>query len=124
MKCIDELLSGNITKKQLNFNSCHFSYRLKQNRISLEFVEHLLLNVNPRSCDMANKNNSFELLYDAPESKYYNEIKIVVYDCSTHLNVSTVMFPNESKSKRHNDFEKSDNLKRKHHAIGKAFHCN
>ncbi|WP_407380969.1 hypothetical protein [Methanobrevibacter sp.] len=124
MNCIDELLLGSISRDRLNFNSCHFNFRLKQNRISIDYVEHALLNMEPLDCLNGNKKNSYELFYDAPESKCYDEIKIVVYDCNTHINVSTVMSPNESKSQKHRNSQKQDDLLRKDRAIGKAFKCN
>ena len=123
MNCIDELLFGSITREKLNFNNCHLNFRLKQNRISLEFIENSLLNVEPIDCLPGKKKNSYELFYDAPEGKSYDSIKIVVYDCSTHINVSTVMSPNEAKSNRHKNSEKPNDLKRKDKAVGKAFYC-
>ena len=124
INCIDELLFGSITKEKLNFNNCHLNFRLKQNRISLEFVEYSLLNVEPIGCLNGNNKNNYELFYDAPEGKSYDSIKIVVYDCKTHLNVSTVMSPNESKSSKHRNSEKPKDLKRTDKAVKKAFYCN
>lgn len=123
MSCIDELLFGSITKDKLNFNNCHLNFRLKQNRISLEFIENSLLNVEPIDCLPGNKKNSYELFYDAPEGKSYDSIKIVVYDCTTHINISTVMSPNESKSSRHKNSEKPNDLKRRDRRVKKAICC-
>ena len=118
---IDELYLGNLDSNYINFNNAHFLKRLRENKISLDFVKNLILNeeILDYGPSSGHGKGSYELYYPAPDSKDYANLKVCVKIYDDCINLVTIMADSVSCSKSRNDSTKSkkkrneDNLKNK-----------
>ena len=119
---IEQLYIGVLDSEYLNFNNTHFLQRLRDNKISLDFVKNLLL--NEEMIDYMNSPNygrdSYELLYPAPENKDYLNLKVCVQVYDGRINLMTVMDDGQTSSKSRKNSTKSKKKIKEDNLISKA----
>ena len=120
---VDELYLGTLDSKYINFNNKHFLKRLEDNKISLDFVKNLILNediIEYRHSENYGR-DSYELLYPAPDSKDYNNLKVCVKIYNGCINLMTIMDDGLSSSKSRRNSTKSNKKRNEDALIYKAY---
>lgn len=90
MNSFDEFIIGNIESIEWSFELTHFNQRLVENKISLNYIKHLIYEEDFIRYDQ-DPNNKYSVYYPAPASKEYDEIKIVFKCYEDKIDLITVM---------------------------------
>ena len=106
---IDQLYVGTLDVDRVNIKFDHLRNRSILNRFSMDYIRHLIFNEEMVDYDVSDEKykNGYELLYEAPDNKKYELIKICVQIFNNCINVMTVYPPNYSCSKRRQKSTKS-----------------
>ena len=94
MDVIDKFMIGDLDYIYFDFSCTHLDKRLKQNGITLEYIKYLIYNEEPRDC-IHSRGNRYEVYYEAPETKDYDEIKLI-FACEDYRIVVISVMPNNS----------------------------
>lgn len=117
MNVFDEFVIGNTSSINWCFENRHFIERLNINNISREFIVDTVYNVEPISYEHS-KNNEYEVIFPAPKSKKYSEIKVIFACHDNTIDLVTVM-PHGNTNREKNQFKK-DSYKKKEKMITQA----
>ena len=120
---VDELYLGNLGSEYVNFNNTHFLKRLRDNKISLDFVKNLIFNEEILDYRPSNDHgpDSYELIYPAPESKDYLNVKVCVKVYNGCINLVTIMDDGQTSSKSRKNSTKSKKKRNEDALICKAY---
>ena len=122
MKVFDKFLSGQTTGIDWCFENRHFINRLNENGISREYVVDCIMMEEPISWDYIGE-NKYAVVYEAPSSKQYKEIRLIMACSGNSINLVTVMRNNETTTSRQKRQFQSDEKKKiekmRHKALSK-----
>lgn len=108
MDVFDRFVIGDTRSINWCFENTHFIKRLNDNNISRDFIVNTVMNVEPITYD-SSKKGMYEVIFPAPESKDYAEIKVVFACQDNNIDLVTVM-PNMKTNRQKNRF-KNDSYK-------------
>ena len=115
MNVFDKFIVGDTGNIEWCFENTHFNRRLSDNGISREFIVDCVMNEEPISYERL-EDNKYAVVFKAPPSKDYKEIR-VVFGCSGNkIDLVTVMRNNETTTNRQNrqyQSEKKKNIEKK-----------
>lgn len=109
MNVFDYFLSGNTEDIDWCFENTHFIQRLNDNRISREFIVNTILYEEPLRYERSG-NNQYEVIYNAPETKNYKEIK-VIFACNENSIDLVTIIPIKNTNRQKNIY-KSEKYKK------------
>ena len=122
MKVFDKFLSGQTTGIDWCFENRHFINRLNENGISREYVVDCIMMEEPISWEYIGE-NKYAIVYEAPSSKQYKEIRLIMACSGNSIDLVTVMRNNETTTSRQNRQFQSDKKKKiekmRHKALSK-----
>lgn len=96
MSVFDNYLEGKMDNIQWNFNIAHLQDRLRMNRLTADYLKDTLLNGFPTDWEKSQDySDRYVVFYEAPESKNYDEIKVILRCIQNEINVISVM-PNNN----------------------------
>ena len=94
MDVFDMYLIGEMDYIYWDFSCTHIDKRLKVNRITLEYIKYMIFNEEPTYFRKSGKNR-YVVYFKSPETKDYEEIKLI-FDCVGYsIAVISVMPNNE-----------------------------
>lgn len=108
MDIFDEYIVGNLSSINWCFENTHFIQRLDDNGISRDYIVDTVLNEEPLRYEPSG-NHQYEVIFPAPKTKKYSEIKVVFACNNNTINLVTVM-PNATTNRQKNTY-KSQNYK-------------
>ena len=108
MDIFDEYIVGNLSSINWSFENTHFIQRLDDNGISRDYIVDTVLNEEPLRYEPSG-NHQYEVIFPAPKTKKYSEIKVVFACDNNTINLVTVM-PNATTNRQKNTY-KSQNYK-------------
>ena len=113
MDIFDEYIVGNLDNINWCFENTHFLQRLQDNGISREYIVDTILNEEPLRYE-PNGNHQYEVIFPAPETKKYSEIKVIFACDNNTINLVTVM-PNATTNRQKNTYKSTSykNLEKK-----------
>lgn len=109
MDVFDKFLIGDTKSINWCFENRHFNQRLQDNRISRQYIVDTVMYEEPIRYDTSGK-NMYEVIFPAPESKDYPEIKVVFGCHDNTIDLVTIM-PQGKTNRQKNKF-KSDSYKK------------
>ena len=124
MDIFDDYIVGNMSNINWCFENTHFIKRLQDNGISRSYIVDVILNVEPLRYE-PNGNHQYEVIFPAPKTKNYSEIKVVFACDGDTINLVTVM-PNASTNRQKNVYKSQDYKdleKKKQRAYSKRKKC-
>ena len=110
MNVFDKFIMGDTAGINWCFENRHFQERLDENGISRDYVIDCLMNEEPISWEHVEK-DIYAAVYDAPDSKDYKEIRILMACSRNSINLVTIMRNNETTTNRQNRQYQSDKKK-------------
>lgn len=110
MNVFDEFIIGNTTSIKWCFENRHFQERLNENGISRNYVIDCLMNEEPVSWEHVEK-DIYAVVYKAPDSKDYKEIRILMACSGNSIDLVTIMRNNETTTNRQKKQYQSDKKK-------------
>ena len=115
MNVFDKFIVGDTENIDWCFENTHFNRRLSDNGISREFIVDCVMCEEPISYERL-EDNKYAVIFKAPPSKDYKEIR-VVFGCSGNkIDLVTIMRNNETTTNRQNkqfQSEKKKNTEKK-----------
>ena len=90
MDIFDEYIVGNLSSINWCFENTHFIQRLDDNGISRDYIVDTVLNEEPLRYEPSG-NHQYEVIFPAPKTKKYSEIKVVFACDNNTINLVTVM---------------------------------
>lgn len=113
MDIFDEYIVRNLSNINWCFENTHFVQRLDDNGISREYIVDTILNEEPLRYEPSG-NHQYEVIFPAPKTKKYSEIKVVFACENNTINLVTVM-PNATTNRQQNTYKSRDykNLEKK-----------
>ena len=115
MNVFDKFIVGDTENIDWCFENTHFNRRLSDNGISREFIVDCVMCEEPISYERL-EDNKYAVIFKAPPSKDYKEIR-VVFGCSGNkIDLVTIMRNNETTTNRQNkqfQSEKKKNIEKK-----------
>ena len=115
MNVFDKFIVGDTENIDWCFENTHFNRRLSDNGISREFIVDCVMYEEPISYERL-EDNKYAVIFKAPPSKDYKEIR-VVFGCSGNkIDLVTIMRNNETTTNRQNkqfQSEKKKNIEKK-----------
>lgn len=115
MNVFDKFLMGETSAISWCFENRHFIERLDENGISREYIVDLLMNEEPVTYEHV-ENNTYAVVYEAPENKDYREIRILLACSGNSIDLITIMRNNETatgRQKRQYQSEKRKGIEKK-----------
>jgi len=109
MDVFERFVIGDTHDIEWGFDNIHFQKRLKQNRISRDFIVDTVFEVEPLRYEN-DGNGKYQVVFPAPENKDYNEIKVVFACKDNSINLVTIM-PLGATNRQNNRY-KSDKYKK------------
>ncbi|KZX13240.1 DUF4258 domain-containing protein [Methanobrevibacter oralis] len=110
MNVFDKFIMGDTGSINWCFENKHFNQRLSDNGISREFIVDTLMYEEPISHEHL-ESNKYAVVFKAPPSKEYKEIRVVLSCDGNTINLVTIMRNNEIITNRQNNQYKSDKEK-------------
>lgn len=110
MNVFDKFLMGETTSIQWCFENRHFLDRLNENGLSRDYVIDCLMMEEPVSWEHV-ENEKYAVVYKAPPSKDYREIRLILACTGNSIDLVTVMRNNETTTSRQNRQYQSDKKK-------------
>lgn len=107
MNVFDKFIVGDTESIEWCFENRHFNERLHENGISREFIVDCLMYEEPISHESLGS-NKYAVIFKAPESKDYKEIRVVLACNGNKINLVTIMRNNETTTNRQNKQYKSN----------------
>lgn len=101
MNVFDKFIMGDTAGINWCFENRHFQQRLDENGLKQSFVADCLMNEEPISWEHVGK-DKYAVVYEAPESKDYREIRILMACSGNSIDLVTVMRNNETTTNRQN----------------------
>lgn len=99
MNVFDKFLIGDTESIEWCFENKHFNDRLEDNGIAREFIINTVMNEEPISYEHL-KSNKYAVVFNAPISKQYKEIRVVLSCEKNTINLITIMRNNETTTNR------------------------
>ena len=109
MDVFDRFLIGETHDIEWCFDNTHFIKRLKDNRITREFIVDTVFDVEPLRYE-SNGHGEYEVIFPAPSNKDYKEIKVIFACKNNRIDLVTIM-PLGSTDRQKNRY-KSDSYKK------------
>ncbi len=101
MNVFDKFIVGDTENIDWCFENTHFNRRLSDNGISREYIVDCVMYEEPISYERL-EDNKYAVVFKAPPSKDYKEIR-VVFGCSGNkIDLVTIMRNNETTTNRQN----------------------
>ena len=90
MHVFDLYLIGDVDSINWRFNSLHLDQRLRENGIELDYIQDMIFYQEP--VDFAYiKDNRYEVFIESPETKTYDELRLIFACGDDSIDVITVM---------------------------------
>ena len=115
MNVFDKFIMGETAGINWCFENRHFQERLSENGLSQSYVVDCLMDEEPISWQHV-ENDLYAVVYNAPESKDYKEIRILLACRNNSIDLVTIMRNNEtatSRQKRQYQSDKQKNIEKK-----------
>lgn len=115
MNVFDKFIVGDTENIEWCFENTHFNRRLSDNGISREFIVDCVMNEEPISYERL-EGNKYAVIFNAPPSKDYKEIRVVFACNGDKIDLVTIMRNNETTTNRQNkqyQSEKKKNIEKK-----------
>lgn len=109
MDVFERFIIGDTYDIHWNFDNTHFQKRLKQNRISRDFIVDTVFEVEPIRYE-SDGGGKYQVIFPAPKNKDYKEIKVVFACKDNQINLVTIM-PLGSTNRQKNRY-KTDEYKK------------
>lgn len=93
MNVFDKFILGDTENIDWIFETKHFNQRLQDNGISREFIVDTVMYEEPIRWDNAGS-NQYEVIFKAPETKKYTEIR-TIFACKDNTITLVTIMPNE-----------------------------
>ena len=110
MNVFDKFIMGETSSINWCFENRHFQERLDENGLSRSYVIDCLMNEEPLSWEHVEK-EKYAVVYKAPESKDYKEIRIMLACSGNSIDLVTIMRNNETATNRQKKQYQSDKQK-------------
>lgn len=110
MNVFDKFIVGDTGSINWCFENRHFIERLDENGLSREYVVDLLMDEEPVTYEHVG-GDKYAVVYKAPPSKDYKEIRIVMACSGNSIDLVTIMRNNETTTSRQNRQFQSDKKK-------------
>ena len=110
MNVFDKLIMGETSSINWCFENRHFQERLDENGLSSSYVIDCLMNEEPLSWEHVER-EKYAVVYKAPESKDYKEIRIMLACSGNSIDLVTIMRNNETATNRQKKQYQSDKQK-------------
>lgn len=115
MNVFDKFIMGDTSSINWCFENRHFQERLDENGISRSYVVDCLMEKDPISWEHV-ENNMYAVVYEAPQSKTYKEIRVLLACSGNSIDLITIMRNNEtttSRQRRQYQSDKKKNIEKK-----------
>ena len=115
MNVFDKFMMGDTRSINWCFENRHFVERLQDNGISRQYVMDCVMNEEPVSWEHV-EGNTYAVVFEAPQSKDYKEIRVLMACSGNSIDLVTIMRNNEtatSRQKRQYQSEKTKNIEKK-----------
>lgn len=99
MNAFDKFIIGETSNINWCFQNRHFQERLSENGISQSYVMDCLMEKEPINWQHV-EGETYEVIYDAPSSKDYKEIRILIACSGNSIDLITIMRNNETTTNR------------------------
>lgn len=110
MNVFDRFIVGDTENIDWCFENTHFNRRLSDNGISREFIVDCVMNEEPISYERL-EGNKYAVVFKAPPSKDYKEIRVVFACNGDKIDLVTIMRNNETTTNRQNKQYQSEKKK-------------
>ena len=110
MNVFDRFIVGDTENIDWCFENTHFNRRLSDNGISREFIVDCVMNEEPISYERL-EGNKYAVVFKAPPSKDYKEIRVVFACNGDKIDLVTIMRNNETTTNRQNKQYQSEKRK-------------
>ena len=110
MNVFDKFIMGETAGINWCFENRHFQNRLDDNGIERNYVVDCLMNEEPISWEHVER-DTYAVVYKAPGSKDYKEIRILMACSGNSINLVTIMRNNETATNRQRRQYQSDKTK-------------
>ena len=110
MNVFDKFIMGETSSINWCFENRHFQERLDENGLSRSYVIDCLMNEEPLSWEHVER-EKYAVVYKAPESKDYKEIRIMLACSGNSIDLVTIMRNNETATNRQKKQYQSDKQK-------------
>ena len=110
MNVFDKFLMGETAGIQWCFENRHFTERLSENGLSRDYVIDCIMAEEPVSYEHV-EGDKYAVVYRAPDSKDYKEIRVLMACSGNSIDLVTVMRNNETTTSRQNRQYQSDKKK-------------
>ena len=110
MNVFDKFIMGDTSSINWCFENRHFQERLDENGLSRSYVIDCLMNEEPLSWEHVER-EKYAVVYKAPESKDYKEIRIMLACSGNSIDLVTIMRNNETATNRQKKQYQSDKQK-------------
>lgn len=110
MNVFDKFIMGETSSINWCFENRHFQERLDENGLSRSYVIDCLMNEEPISWEHVER-EKYAVVYKAPESKDYKEIRIMLACSGNSIDLVTIMRNNETATNRQKKQYQSDKQK-------------
>lgn len=115
MNVFDKFIVGDTENIDWCFENTHFVRRLSENGISREFIVDCVMYEEPITYERL-EDNKYAVVFKAPSSKDYKEIRVVFACSGNKIDLVTIMRNNETTTNRQNkqyQSEKKKNIEKK-----------
>lgn len=119
MDVFDLFLIGEMDYIYWDYSCVHLDDRLKDNGITLEYVKSMILNEEPNFFRKSDKNRHV-VYFKSPETKDYDEIKLIFVCEGYSIAVISVMPNNEIGTNKQQTRYYTDSMKKQKKLIAKA----
>ena len=110
MNVFDKFIMGETAGINWCFENRHFQNRLDDNGIERNYVVDCLMNEEPISWEHVER-DTYAVVYKAPSSKDYKEIRILMACSGNSIDLVTIMRNNETATNRQRRQYQSDKTK-------------
>ena len=110
MNVFDKFIVGETTGIDWCFENRHFIERLRDNGLSREYVIDCIMCEEPVSWERV-EGNTYAVVFPAPASKDYREIRVLMACSGNSIDLVTVMRNNETATNRQKKQYQSDKQK-------------
>lgn len=115
MNVFDKFIMGETSSINWCFENRHFQERLDENGLSRSYVMDCLMNEEPVSWEHVER-EKYAVVYKAPSSKDYKEIRILMACSGNSIDLVTIMRNNETttnRQKKQYQTDKQKNIEKK-----------
>jgi hypothetical protein len=115
MNVFDKFIMGETSSINWCFENRHFQERLDENGLARSYVIDCLMNEEPISWEYVER-EKYAVVYKAPQSKDYKEIRILLACSGNSIDLVTIMRNNETttnRQKKQYQTDKQKNIEKK-----------